>query len=142
MRILIAIFFTMSTLYSQSPSDVVQSALTALTNGDIKRLLTITANAELRQVEELLKSIESSPKKKDELLQQYRSLKSWSIEESTEHKIDGRTIAIVSTKWIVQNSLETDSKKLVTVHDRAIYVDYMLEKHQNQWKIISRKSLN
>ncbi|MGL5955593.1 MAG: hypothetical protein ACRC0X_03165 [Brevinema sp.] len=142
MQILIMVFFIIGTTYSQEPSEVVQYALTALTNGDIKKLIAITENAELRQVKELLQAIEGSPKKKDELLQQYRSLKSWTIEESTIHEIDGRTIAVVSTKWIVRNTLERDPKNLATVQDHMIYVDYMLEKYQDQWKIISRRSLN
>ncbi len=147
MRILLILFFSISTIYGQTsrtPEEVVKYALNALTNGDIEKLITVTEHAELRQAKELLATVGGDEWKKNELLKQYRSLKSWSVVESAEHDINGRKIAVVSTEWIILASLENNPKNIAQGESsqRTVFVDYMLEKFDNQWKIISRKSLN
>ncbi len=142
--LLLSTTMTFSQKTTETPEDVVKIALTALTNGDIDTLIKVTENAELRKAKELLASIGTSPAKKTELLNQYKSLKSWEIKESTEHTLNNRNIALVSTKWIISPSLESDPKTMLQkkVPDQTVYVNYMLEKFDGKWKIISRKSLN
>ncbi len=145
MRILFVLLFTISTSFAQdrSPAEVVKYALTALTNGDVEKLITVTENAELRQAKELLAMIGGSERRKNEVLKQYKNLKSWVVLETTNHDINGRKIAVVSTEWIVFIPIEDNPniKKQEPI-DRKVYVDYMLEQFDGQWKIISRRSLN
>ncbi len=142
--ILLLLFLSTNISFSQeatgTPEDVVKIALTALTNGDIDTLITVTENSELRKAKELLASVGTSATKKKELLNQYKTLKSWEIKESTEHKINNRTVTIVSTKWVILPSLESSPK--AESQNQTVYVNYMLEKFNGTWKIISRKSLN
>ena len=142
--LLLSTNITFSQKTTATPKDVVKIALTALTNGDIDTLIKVTENAELRKAKELLASVGDSPTKKKELLNQYKTLKSWEIKESNEHVINNRTIAVVSTKWIISPSLESSPGTMVKQEslDQIIYVNYMLEKFKGEWKIISRKSLN
>ena len=135
---------TFSQKTTGTPEDVVKIALTALTNGDIDTLITVTENSELRKAKELLESIGNNAAKKKELLNQYKSLKSWEITESTEHTLNNRTVTIVSTKWVISPSLESSPKTMIQKEsaDQTVYVNYMLEKFDGKWKIISRKSLN
>ena len=142
--ILFLLLLSTNTLFSQkstdTPQDVVKFALTALTNGDIEKLITVTENFELRKAKELLASIDKDTTKKQELINQYKTLKSWEIKESKEHTINSRTLAIVSTKWIVIPDLDTTPE--ITDTNQTIYVNYMLEQFDGKWKIISRKSIN
>ena len=142
--LLLSTTITFSQKTTETPEDVVKIALTALTNGDIDTLIKVTENAELRKAKELLASVGTDATKKKELLNQYKSLKSWEIKESTEHTMNNRNIAIVSTKWVISPSLESDPKTMLQkkAPDHTIYVNYMLEKFDGKWKIISRKSLN
>ena len=146
--ILSLLFLSANITFSQkttaTPEDVVKIALTALTNGDIDTLITVTENSELRKAKELLASIGNNTAKKKELLNQYKTLKSWEIKESTEHTLNNRNVAIVSTKWVIVPSLESAPKNMVQNEspDQTVYVNYMLEKFDGKWKIISRKSLN
>lgn len=144
MKILMFMVCILSTTlaYSQdSPKSVVQFALQSLTNGDIEKLLEVTENSELRQVKELIAMMDSSARKKDSILQQYQNLKSWSIDSEEKHDINGRKIAIVSTEWKVNIPLEASAGKVEQkANQQKIFVDYMLEKFDGQWKIISRKS--
>ncbi len=145
MRILFVLLFTIGTSFAQdrTPAEVVKYALTALTNGDVEKLITVTENAELRQAKELLATIGGSEWRKNEVLKQYKNLKSWAVLETTNHDINGRKIAIVSTEWVVFIPIEDNPniKKQEPI-DRKVYVDYMLEQFDGQWKIISRRSLN
>ncbi len=142
--LLLSTTMTFSQKATETPEDVVKIALTALTNGDIDTLIKVTENAELRKAKELLASIGTSPAKKKALLNQYKSLKSWEITESTEHNLNNRNIAIVSTKWVISPSLEDSPKNIIKqeLADQTVYVNYMLEKFDGKWKVISRKSLN
>ena len=135
---------TFSQKTTGTPEDVVKIALTALTNGDIDTLITVTENSELRKAKELLASVGYNTSKKKDLLNQYKSLKSWEITESTEHTLNNRTVTIVSTKWVISPSLESSPKTMIQKEsvDQTVYVNYMLEKFDGKWKIISRKSLN
>ena len=135
---------TFSQKTTGTPEDVVKIALTALTNGDIDTLITVTENSELRKAKELLASVGNNTSKKKDLLNQYKSLKSWEITESTEHTLNNRTVTIVSTKWVISPSLESSPKTMIQKEsaDQTVYVNYMLEKFDGKWKIISRKSLN
>lgn len=147
---ILTIFGSISIIFAQdipnTPKEIVQYALTALTNGDFEKLLPITENAELRKTKELLDSIKDNAKKREEMCLQYKALNSWTIEGVTNHKISNRNISIVSTKWIVNIPLEKNpnlAKLPKNIgQNRTVYMDYMLEKFNKQWKIISRKSLN
>lgn len=138
------LFLSITTMtYSQdAPKDVVQFALQSLTNGDIQKLVSVTENSELRQVNELIVMMESSSRKKEEILNQYKNLKSWSIDDSAEHEINNRKIAVVNTTWTVMVSLEEDPKQITKhkLQEKIMKVDYMLEKFDGKWKIISRKA--
>lgn len=128
-----------------NPKDVVTYALNALTNGNMEALLSVTENAELRKTKELLDSIQGNGKKRNEMLNQYKSLKSWEIIEVSEHNINNRDIVIVHTKWLIVHNLESNPRDFTTPSQQkemTLYVDYMLEQFDNQWKIISRRSLN
>lgn len=146
MRIFIFIFLmTTTAVYSQSePKEVVQFALQSLTNGDVEKLLDVTENSELRQVKELIAMMGGSIRKKDSILQQYRNLKSWKIENVAEHSVNGRKIAVVNTKWKVTIPLEQDPKNFSSknLQEKNLKVDYMLEQFNGKWKIISRKAQN
>ncbi len=144
MKFILILVMLFSTVYAQtdSPSTVVNKALTALTNGDIKRLTELTENAELRQAKELLASMNST-RRKDEIMNQYKSLKSWDIVDETEHFVNGRNIAIVSTVWVVIDGLEMNPKSFSDAQtETTMYINYMLERFDGEWKIISRRSLN
>ncbi len=138
--------FVFSSLFAQSlpttPKEVVIYALSALTNGEIEKLLEVTGRKELRQTEELLSSIEGNAQKRRALLNQYKSLKSWSIESIDEQVIQGRTLAVIATKWVVIPFIEDAPKNdFAAPKTQTLYVNYMLEKLENQWKIIDRRSL-
>ncbi|MGL4367698.1 MAG: hypothetical protein ACRCTQ_05420 [Brevinemataceae bacterium] len=128
------------------PVEVVKYAFTALTNGEIDKLIDVTANSELRQVNELLTSIKANPSKKDSLLKQYQNLKSWQIDNSQAHKVNGRNIYVVSTTWVVNVPIEKKSEVMKGMKDpnksdHTVFMDYMLEQLDGRWKIISRRSI-
>jgi len=149
-RFLLLILGISSLIFSQdiptNPKDIVNYALNALTNGEIEKLLSITGNAELRKTKELLTLIQDDDEKRKEILGQYKNLKSWTIENIKEHKINNRDITIVNTKWIISIPLE-QNRHLAKLpknigKNQIVYMDYMLEKLNNKWKIISKKSFN
>lgn len=143
-KILLLITLIVGTTFAQAtktPQDIVNTALIALTNGDIEKLLTLTEKTELKQTKELLVLMENK-QKRTELINQYKTLQSWSIENTEEQTINGKQFAVVSTIWVTTPTLEANSdKNLPTkLKSKTIYVDYMLEKINNEWKIISRRS--
>lgn len=130
---------------TRGPKETVTFALTALTNGEIEKLIDVTGNAELRNTQALLDTIKANPRKRDILLSEYKLLKSWSIENEKYLTNKGREISIVSTRWVTLTPMENLPKYIVLSDknfnkENIIYVDYMLEKKDNQWKIISRRS--
>lgn len=130
---------------TRGPKETVIFALTALTNGEIEKLIDVTGNAELRNTQALLETIKANPRKRDAILSEYKLLKSWSIENEKYLTNNGREISVVSTRWVTLTPMENLPKYIVLSDknfnkENIIYVDYMLEKKDNQWKIISRRS--
>ncbi|MGL4388565.1 MAG: hypothetical protein ACRCTJ_04150 [Brevinema sp.] len=131
------------------PKSIVTHAINSLMSGKIEQLLSITENSELRKTKELIDSINNKKHSKESLIAEYQLVESWNIEKSQEHEIKGRKVTIVSTIWKVkanvsQKSLpnQIEAKELKEIKSQTIRVDYMLEKFNNQWKIISQKTIS
>lgn len=127
----------------QTPKEIVSYAITQLTNGNIEALLAITENAELRKTKELVDSINNKTLTKDSIKNNYQDIKAWSIDAVEEHKVGERTVTIVSTTWTIKRSTILQPNEVARTNNNAdiiLQVDYMLEKFNNQWKIISRRT--
>ncbi|MGL4394547.1 MAG: hypothetical protein ACRCS8_04915 [Brevinema sp.] len=146
----ILIFLAMpAMMFSNVPNDpkaVVNYAIKALMSGKVEQLIPITENAELRKTKEIVDSIKDKTFSRDNLLEQYRLVESWKIETVEEHQINGRNLTIVNTVWKmkVKASKKPLPNEVVVPNSQqdkiqTIYVSYMLEKFDNQWKIISQK---
>ena len=77
---------------------------------------------------------------------EYKLLQSYSIEEVTYITNSGRELAVVATRWVIKVPVERAPRNLVAGDKKAktsntVFMDYMLEKKNNTWKIISRRSL-
>ena len=131
---------------TKGPREVVIFALTSLTNGNVKALLDVTDGSEKRKTEEIVKQMDQSKDYKKNLDAEYKLLQSYSIEEVTYVTNNGRELAVVATRWVIKVPLERAPRNLVASDKKAktsntVFMDYMLEKKNNTWKIISRRSL-
>ncbi|MGL4561780.1 MAG: hypothetical protein ACRCV0_05795 [Brevinema sp.] len=128
------------------PKEIVTYAINSLMKGQAEELLLITEKSELRKTKELIDNINNKTYSKDSLLEQYSEIESWNIEKSQEHKINGRVITIVSTVWKIKPPKKMEPNQISNTESignniQTVYVDYMLEKFNGQWKIISRKTV-
>ncbi|MGL5721652.1 MAG: hypothetical protein ACRCY4_04555 [Brevinema sp.] len=131
---------------TQNPREVVVFALRNLTNGNIKALLDVTDGSEKKKTEEIVKQMEQNSNYKKNLDAEYKLLQSYSIEDINYVTNNGRELAIVATRWVIKVPLERAPRNLVAGDKKAktantVFMDYMLEKKNNTWKIISRRSL-
>ncbi|MGL5254845.1 MAG: hypothetical protein ACRC9L_07635 [Brevinema sp.] len=130
----------------KSPREVVVFALTSLTNGNIKALLDVTDGSEKKKTEEIIKQMDQNQKYKKNLDAEYKLLQSYSIEDVNYTTNNGRELAVVATRWVIKVPVERAPRNLVAGDKNArtantVFMDYMLEKKNNSWKIISRRSL-
>lgn len=129
-----------------TPKEIVDFALKNMTNGNFKALLDVTENAEKRKTQELIAQLEANPRRRDEVMGEYKLLQSYTIEEVTYLTNSGRELAIVATRWVIKVPLERAPKNLVASDknaksEKVVYMDYMLEYKNKLWKIISQRAL-
>ena len=144
--IFLALIAPLGAQETKGPREVVVFALTSLTNGNIKALLDVTDGSEKRKTEEIVKQMDADSNYKKNLDAEYKLLQSYSIEEVTYVTNSGRELAVVATRWVIKVPLERAPRNLVASDKKAktsntVFMDYMLEKKNNTWKIISRRTL-
>lgn len=136
------------------PDSIVESAYLMLKNADFKSLLLITELYEKRRVEKILDEISNSSELIFILKNESKKMISFEItgKEYITNDLTNQMV-VVFTKWYVSN--DTASAKNDDIYNgvenqlnpqpkrrkqAVIYVDYLLKKFDDKWKIISKRS--
>ena len=138
------------------PATVVQAASKMLMNSDYEAMLIITELKEKKLTVDTLEQIKADSKLRETLKKESDKILGFEITGTEIYTNDiSNQLVIVSTKWTIKidNSDPKNPQYFVRIHenddpdktrrnkiDSTVYVDYLLKKFDDKWKIISKKT--
>ena len=132
------------------PVTVVQAASKMIMNSDYEEMLAITEGTEKKHTQETVDSLKTDPKLKPVLEKESEKLSGFEVLDMEIFTNDvTNQMVVVSTKWLVRIQYSTPvnpkgyvapggNRKVKT--DSEVFVDYLLKKFDDKWKIISKKT--
>lgn len=124
---------------------VVEAATDMMMNADFQSLLTVTEGNEYLKTQTTLNTIEDNPDSMDAIEEEMEKIIDFEIISSDYYTNDANYYSIVKTRWYIEYTPTASTDTLTVIPDEdktynTVYVDYLLQKYNAKWKIISQKS--